>query len=207
MPLSASTLQSLQQAGQAIHDSRERLKAEVARHTERLVSAMASQPLAPGVDSAFAQVKQVARLHQELQALEDQLVTIYQAAEQIKGEEIQVIEALPHRRSRVESATSTAEDARLVAHPGPRKSRKAPPAKETQMHRASKRRGGRVSANDEKVLKALRRLLKVHKGATLSQSQIAREAGIPVGSIAASIKRLLEVRRVIQVERGMYQMT
>jgi len=50
-------------------------------------------------------------------------------------------------------------------------------------------------------------LLKVHKGATLSQSQIAREAGIPVGSIAASIKRLLEVRRVIQVERGMYQVT
>jgi predicted transcriptional regulator len=49
--------------------------------------------------------------------------------------------------------------------------------------------------------------LKVHKGATLSQSQIAREAGIPVGSIVASIKRLLEVRRVIQVERGMYQMT
>jgi hypothetical protein len=199
MQLSASTLQSLQQAGQAIHDSRERLKAEVARHTERLVSAMASQPLAPGVDSAFAQVKQVARLHQELQALEDQLVTIYQAAEQIKGEEIQVIEALPHRRSRVESAMSTAEDARLVAHPGPRKSGKAPPPKETQMRGASKRLGGRVSANDEKVFK--------HKGATLSQSQIAREAGIPVGSIVASIKRLLEVRRVIQVERGMYQMT
>jgi len=206
MPLSASTLQALQQAGQAIHDSRERLKAEVARHTERLVSAMASQPLAPGVDSAFAQVKQVARLHQELQALEGQLLTIYQAAEQLKGEEIQVIEALPHRRSCVESATSTAEDARLVAHPGPRKSRKAPPAKETQMHGASKRRGGRVSANDEKVLKALRRMLKSHKGETLSQSQIASEAGIPVGSIAASIKRLLEVRRVIQVERGMYQM-
>jgi len=206
MPLSASTLQSLQQAGQAVHDSRERLKAEVARHTERLVSAMASQPLAPGVDSAFAQVKQVARLHQELQALEGQLLTIYQAAEQLKGEEIQVIEALPHRRSCVESATSTAEDARLVAHPGPRKSRKAPPAKETQMHGASKRRGGRVSANDEKVLKALRRMLKSHKGETLSQSQIASEAGIPVGSIAASIKRLLEVRRVIQVERGMYQM-
>lgn len=75
------------------------------------------------------------------------------------------------------------------------------------MHRASKRRGGRVSANDEKVLKALRRLLKVHKGEPLSQSQIASEADIPVGSIAASIKRLLEVRRVIQVERGMYQMT
>jgi len=207
MPLSASTLQSLQQAGQAIHDSRERLKAEVARHTERLVSAMASQPLAPGVDSAFAQVKQVARLHQELQALEGQLLTIYQAAEQIKGEDIQIIEALPHRRSRVESATSTAEDARLVAHPGPRKSRKAPPAKETQMHRASKRRGARVSANDEKVLKALRRLLKVHKGEPISQSQIASEADIPVGSIAASVKRLLESGRVTQSDRGRYHVT
>jgi hypothetical protein len=61
---------------------------------------MASQPLAPGVDSAFAQVKQVARLHQELQALEDQLVTIYQAAEQIKGEEIQVIARVSNRLCR-----------------------------------------------------------------------------------------------------------
>jgi len=75
------------------------------------------------------------------------------------------------------------------------------------MHGASKRRGGRVSANDEKVFKALRRLLKVHKRETLSQSQIASEAGIPVGSIAASVKRLLESGRVTQGERGRYQVT
>lgn len=49
------------------------------------------------------------------------------------------------------------------------------------------------------------RLLKAHKGQQLSQSQIANEAGIPVGSIAVSMKRLLEAERVIQVERGRYQ--
>lgn len=75
------------------------------------------------------------------------------------------------------------------------------------MNGASKRRGGRVSANDEKVFKALRRLLKMRKGETLSQSQIASEADIPVGSIAASVKRLLESGRVTQSDRGRYHLT
>lgn len=210
MSLNPRILQSIQQAGQSIHDCREMLKAEVSRHTEQLVSVMASQPLGPSADSAFAQLKQVARIHQEMQALEDQLRGIYQAAEQIKGEEVQVIEALPHRRASTATAAVQVEDAQVIQKTAGRKQRKhkagkpAKPAAEAQPH---KPRGGRVSTNDDKVLAALRRLLKVFKHATLSQAQIATEAGIPGGSIAASIRRLQDAGAVQQMARGQYRLS
>lgn len=210
MSLDSRILHSIQQAGQSIHDCREMLKAEVSRHTEQLVSVMASQPLGPSADSVFSQLKQVARIHQEMQALEEQLRGIYQSAAQIKGEEVQVIEALPHRRASTATASVQVEDAQVIQKSAGRKQRKAkagkpgePSAKAPQR----KHRGGRVSTNDEKVLTALRRLLKVSKNATLSQAQIATEAGIPAGSIAASIRRLQDAGAVQQMARGQYRLS
>lgn len=210
MSLNPRILQSIQQAGQSIHGCRELLKAEVTRHTEQLVSVMASQPLGPNADSAFGQLKQVARIHQEMQALEEQLRGIYQSAAQIKGEEVQVIEALPHRRAPVARATVPAEDAQVITPATVHKPRKPTAVKKAKPAAEAKprqRRGGRVSTNDDKVLTALRRLLKVFKNATLSQSQIATEAGIPGGSIAASIRRLQDVGAVQQMARGQYRLS
>ena len=210
MSLNPRILQSIQQAGQSIHDCREMLKAEVSRHTEQLVSVMASQPLGPSADSAFSQLKQVARIHQEMQALEEQLRGIYQSAAQIKGEEVQVIEALPHRRASTATAAVQVEDAQVIQKSTGRKQRKAKagkPGKPSAKAPQRKHRGGRVSTNDEKVLTALRRLLKVSKNAVLSQAQIATEAGIPVGSIAASIRRLQDAGAVQQMARGQYRLS
>lgn len=210
MSLNPRILQSIQQAGQSIHDCREMLKAEVSRHTEQLVSVMASQPLGPSADSAFSQLKQVARVHQEMQALEEQLRSIYQSAAKLKGEEVQVIEALPHRRASTATAAVQVEDAQVIQKSTGRKQRKAKagkPGKPSANAPQRKQRGGRVSTNDEKVLTALRRLLKVSKNAVLSQAQIAAEAGIPVGSIAASIRRLQDAGAVQQMARGQYRLS
>lgn len=210
MSLNPRILQSIQQAGQSIHDCREMLNAEVTRHTERLVSVMASQPLGPSADSAFGQLKQVARLHQEMQALEEQLRGIYQSAAQIKGEEVQVIEALPHRRASTATAAVQVEDAQVIqktAGRKPRKHKAGKPAKHATDAQPRKPRGGRVSTNDDKVLAALRRLLKGSKHATLSQAQVATEAGIPGGSIAASIRRLQDAGAVQQMARGQYRLS
>lgn len=210
MSLNPRILQSIQQAGQSIHDCREMLKAEVSRHTEQLVSVMASQPLGPSADSAFSQLKQVARIHQEMQALEEQLRGIYQSAAQIKSEEVQVIEALPHRRASTATAAVQVEDAQVIQKAAGQKQRKAKagkPGKPSAKAQPRKHRGGRVSTNDEKVLAALRRLLKISKNATLSQAQIATEAGIPGGSIAASIRRLQDAGAVQQMARGQYRLS
>lgn len=209
MSLNPHILQSIQQAGQSIHACRELLKAEVARHTEQLVSVMASQPLGPSADSAFGQLKQVARIHQEMQTLEEQLRGIYQSSLQIKTEDVQVIEALPHRRSTKATTADQTEEAtvvtRAVVHK-PRKTKAIKQPKPIKNVTSGQRRGGRVSANDDKVLAALRRLLKGSRNAILSQSQIATEAGIPIGSIAASIRRLQDAGAVKQATRGEYRL-
>lgn len=210
MSLNPKILQSLQQAGQSIHDCREMLKAEVSRHTEQLVSVMANQPLGPSADSAFSQLKQVVRIHQEMQALEEQLRGIYQSASQIKGAEVQVIEALPHRRASTTTAAIQVEDAQVIQRSAGGKQRKTKatkPGKPSAKAQPRKRGGGRVSTNDEKVMAALRRLLKGSKNATLSQAQIATEAGIPGGSIAASIRRLQDAGAVQQMARGQYRVS
>lgn len=206
MSMNAHILQSIQKAGQSIHDSRELLKAEVARFTENLIGVMGSQPLGPLADSAFGQLKLVARMHQEMQTLEEQLRGIYQSATQLKASDVQIIEALPHRRS-IESSYERVEDANVVAPVVRRKPGRKPSAKPVADAVAVKRRGGRVSANDDKVLAALRRLLKIFKNTTLPQAQIAAEAGIPVGSIAASLHRLQDAGRVVQKTRGQYRLT
>jgi predicted Rossmann fold nucleotide-binding protein DprA/Smf involved in DNA uptake len=206
MSMNAHILQSIQKAGQSIHDSRELLKAEVARFTENLIGVMGSQPLGPLADSAFGQLKLVARMHQEMQALEEQLRGIYQSATQLKASDVQIIEALPHRQS-IESSYERVEDANVVAPVVRRKPGRKPSAKPVADAVAVKRRGGRVSANDDKVLAALRRLLKIFKNTTLPQAQIAAEAGIPVGSIAASLHRLQDAGRVVQKTRGQYRLT
>ena len=206
MSLNTRLLQSIQQAGQSIHESRELLKAEVARHTEHLVSVMATQPLGPVADSSFGQLKLVARMHQEMQALEDQLRGIYQTATQLKGADVQVIEALPHRRTNASATADRVEDAQVVTPAPRRKPGRKPTAEPAPAAAPTKRRGGRVGTNDDKVLAALRRLLKASKTATLSQAQIATEAGIPVGSIAASLHRLQEATKITQIARGRYKL-
>ena len=157
-------------------------------------------------DSAFGQLKLVARMHQEMQALEEQLRGIYQSATQLKASDVQIIEALPLRRS-PEASYERVEDAKVVAPVVRRKPDRKPSTKPVADAVAVKRRGGRVSTNDDKVLAALRRLLKVFKNTTLPQVQIAAEAGIPVGSIAASLHRLQDAGRVVQKTRGQYRLT
>ena len=205
MSLNDHILQSIQKSGQAIHDSRELLKAEVARYTEHLISVMGSQPLGPMADRAFGQLKLVARMHQEMQGLEEQLRGIFQSATQLKANDVQIIEALPHRRSTA-TTSERVEDAKVVTPVVRRKPGRKPSAKPVADAAPVQRRGGRVSTNDDKVLAALRRLLKVFKNTALPQAQIAAEAGIPVGSIAASLHRLQDAGRVVQKARGHYRL-
>lgn len=205
MSLNDHILQSIQKSGQAIHDSRELLKAEVARYTEHLIRVMGSQPLGPMADRAFGQLKLVARMHQEMQGLEEQLRGIFQSATQLKVNDVQIIEALPHRRSTA-ATSERVEDAKVVTPVVRRKPGRKPSAKPVAKAAPVKRRGGRVSTNDDKVLTALRRLLKEFKNSTLPQAQIAAEAGIPVGSIAASLHRLQDAGMVVKTTRGQYSL-
>lgn len=205
MQTDQNILHAVQQAGQAIHACREMLKVEVARRTQQLVAVMAREPLSASADGSFSQLKLVARMHQEVQALEDQLRGIYQSASQLKVETVQVVEALPHSRPRPHTSVDQVEEAQVVSRPTKRGAGKRASDPSIKAKQVPSRRG-RVSSNDDKVLAALKRLLKLRRGEQIAQAQIAAEAGIPVGSIGASLRRLLNAGRVAQTERGQYRL-
>lgn len=205
MQTDQNILHAVQQAGQAIHACREMLKVEVARRTEQLVAVMAREPLSASADGSFSQLKLVARMHQEVQALEDQLRGIYQSASQLRVETVQVVEALPRSRSRQDVSGVQVEEAKVVARPTKHGAGKRVAGPSVKAKPGTSRRG-RVSSNDDKVLAALKRLLKIRRGEQIAQAQIAAEAGIPVGSVGASLRRLLVAGLVTQSERGQYRL-
>ena len=60
------TLASVQQAGQAVSTARQQLHAQLQRQVEKLATVVAAHPFGPDADRAYAQLRAVARMAQEL---------------------------------------------------------------------------------------------------------------------------------------------
>ena len=153
MSLSPSTLSAIQQAGEGLHSARRAVSDAVQATAERMVATVADQPFSPESDRAYAQLRRVARMAHELQAMEDQLRVLYTSAAEMMEPETPVLVALPghgaRSRSRAVETNLGAEDAVL----------------KTAASRESKRQEGKAekpkspSSNDEKVLSYLKAVL------------------------------------------------
>ncbi|HEX5364854.1 MAG TPA: hypothetical protein VFW59_11350, partial [Gallionella sp.] len=83
MSLSASTLSAIHQAGQGLHEAHHAVTQAVQAAAEQMVATVASQPFSPESDRAYAQLRSVARLAHELQAMEEQMKALYTSAAQM----------------------------------------------------------------------------------------------------------------------------
>ena len=196
MPLLSTTMQSIQRAGQALHAARQQVHGEIATHTERLVTFMASQPYAADADRAYTQLRQVARLAHELQSLEEQLGQLYNNAGQLAGEdESAVLEAPPGHRGL--AGVSQVLEVEEVQPREPRTRRRTPTPKAPPQSEAG---------NDAKVLAFLKTRLDRRRWTALSQAEMARGAGVPSGSIGVVVRRLKQAGQLVQGERGRYKL-
>lgn len=209
--LTRSTLALLQQAGESLFSAQQAMAQEVHAGSLDVVSAVASAPFSADADRAYAQLRTVARLSHELQAMEEQLRTAYQTACSLAQREVQVLQALPLTRSASKTpqpARSQAEDAVVKAAPvrarAARAARSAKPASAAPA--ASAAQPARLSVNDEKVLAYLERVLNGTSWTHITQAAVAQGAGIPNGSIAVALKRLQQLGRVVEGERGHYRL-
>ncbi|WP_311224338.1 MULTISPECIES: hypothetical protein [unclassified Acidovorax] len=206
--LNRSTLSLLQQAGESLYAAQQAVAQDVRSHAEGVVHAVASAPFSPESDRAYAQLRTVARLAQELQALDEQLRAIYVAAASADTPTDQVLAALPlspsaASRPRREASQPTqnpdsAQDAVVK-----RSSTAQQAAQQPKLARAGA--DLRLSKNDEKVLTYLQRSLKPDVWTALTHAAIARGAGIPLGSIGIAVKRLIHAGCVLEAERGLYR--
>lgn len=201
MSLSKATLSAIQQAGHGLHKATVVVSAAVREQAEHMVAAVASQPYQPEGEQAFANFKMLARLSQDLQALEEQLRALYATASELASPEMDVVVALP-RAARARAASPTdevAEDA-VIKPASQRRGRapKASPAKGPQP--------APLSGNDRKVLDYLKTVLTSDAWTPLTGAAVAQGASMPLGSVGISLKKVVLAGAVRKRGRGSYQL-
>jgi len=201
-----TTLTLLQQAGEALYAAQQAMAQEVQTGSVSVVNTVASSPFSAEADRAYAELRNVARLAHELQAMEEQLRGLYQTAATFSRQDVQVLKALSlPRAARAPStpAKDPAED--VVARPVSAKARRKVPKGKAPAGNATTRPAA-LSANDAKVLAFIERTLNRDRWTAMSQAAMAQAAGIPKGSIAVAIKRLQQLGHLVEGERGQYRL-
>lgn len=208
MAIAPQTLSQLQIAGSAVNAATQALKQELQAHSQALMEQMASQPFGPEADGAYQQMRQVARLVHEMNSLEQQLKAIYLDAAQKIRAEVPVLPALPSaaRRRRVQqgsvgSSPNQVEDAKVVSKvPGKKRARKQAATVD-----AIAVADGPKLANSERLLKALKKILGKQAKA-VGHAELAQISGLPRGSIGASIKKLIEAKKLVIDASGAFKL-
>jgi hypothetical protein len=161
----------------------------------------------------------LARLSQDLLALEQQLKDLYATASELASPEMDVVAALPHAfmrsRTAVAPADEEAEDA--VVKPaslrranGPTKRNAPTVAKAAKATKASKEakppQALALTANDRKLLAFLQSVLTAKQSIALTSVQIAKGSGLPLGSVGVSLKKVMASGAVKKSGRSSYQL-
>ena len=211
MSLSKSTLSAIQQAGQGLHKATVVVAAAVREQAEHMVNTVATQPFQAEGEQAFANFKMLARLSQDLQALEEQLRGLYATASELSSPEMDVVVALPRQTARAGAAAASkevAEDAVIKPAAVRRAKAQAKPAQAPRAGKASKAAAKPVSltANDSRVLDYLKTVLKADAWTKLTGAAVAQGANMPLGSVGISLKKVVLSGAVRKMGASSYQL-
>lgn len=194
MSLSPSTLKLMQQAGQGIFGAQQAVSADVQSLGARVVALMTSQPFHPDNDGAYRQLRALARMAHELQAMEEQLKALYEQAGEAVRPELAVLTALPHHSGRA------------AARPDKESAQEAVIKRaSTRVSKTAKNKARPLSGNDQKVLGHLQNVLDRQSFRPLTHASMAQAAGMPLGSVGISLRRLAAAG-LIRESKGSYRL-
>ena len=191
MTLSPATLKLLQQAGQGLYGAQQAVSADVQSFGAKVLALTASQPFDPDNDSAYRQLRSLARMAHELQAMEQQLRSLYAQAGDAVRPELGLLVALPHASNASGQGARRPDNGgaqEAVIKSGGRAAKKARPRAKPAKPKAP--RPARPSPNDEKVLAHLSSVLDRNSFRPLTHASIAQAARMPLGSVGISLRRL-----------------
>lgn len=185
MTVKMSTVAQIQRAGQAIHDASESLIRDAQKASEHLNKTMSAAPHGPQADRIFNQWKNVARMAQDISQLEASLRNIYENSVLLaKTDDVEAL-AIPVKKHR---KGSEAQDAVVLPEPA-----KAQAGKQRAKRRVEKKpaSGAPREGNETKLMAYFATVLNSEELKQLHHMEITKATGIPSGSIAATIKRLV----------------
>jgi hypothetical protein len=216
MALPIAALQALQQAGQGVHTASAALAEAVQISGMKVVSALASDPFSPEGEAAFTRLRSMARLSHELKVIEEKLREIFDTAEKLASGEPVVVMSLATANTKPGSsqnqlglAAGAVTDMARPVRSGriaedaidKRAAKVAPAARTPKQPKALS-----MSPNDIKVLSGLKKSLSRKTWKAITHSAIAQASGIPAGSVGLSLKRLLQMGKVLANDSGAYKL-
>lgn len=202
MSLSNATLSAIQKAGAAVFAADAQLKNATREYADRIKAALESNPLSLENDALFENWKTVARLSRTIAGIEEEITKVFHAASELMADKQPV---LVRRSALAKPKRAVNESAgRQTERPMARASAKA---KKPMAKRAS-RTGSlpAISGNAAKLLNHLEQVLNTQDFSALSQTTAAKEIGIPLGSMTAAIKKLMEHARLIAGPAGSFKL-
>ncbi|MEO8117923.1 MAG: hypothetical protein ABI606_01210 [Rhodoferax sp.] len=226
MSLSSATLSAIQQAGAAIFAADAELKNAVKAYGERINGAMVSNPYGLGNDALFENWKVVARLSQTVAGIEEELKKVFSVASDLTDDDSLTVTEVPALAAPTRSVDSgmNSQDAMtptdvVVKTKKTKKTKKntASPKKRVPKARVAAK-ASRVksaiasgsqlapSGNPAKLLQHLERILNPDEFTVIHQSAISLEIGIPLGSMTAATRKLMESGRIIAGQSGSFKL-
>lgn len=194
MLITRKTVALIQKAGQAIDGASTDISETVRAQGRNMLTRVAQSPFGADSEQALEHFRQITRLGQELLTVEQQLRTIYATATALS-----VNGADGPAPAQPVSATA----ATAPAGPAP----DAAASKRLVAAAAERSDGAQtLSANDGKLLAYLKTVLKKGRWTRLHGPAVCTGSGLPVGSVGASMRRLLATGAVKKGARAMYRL-
>lgn len=219
MSLSSATLSAIQQAGAAAYAADAELKSAVKDYAVRVNAAMSANPYGLGNDTLFENWKVVARLSQTLSGIEQELKKVHHVASELIADDQPRVHEIPALAAPAESvAMVPGHHLDLATTDVVAKRRKTTGSYET---RARKLRVGSLSANridaassraelggnPAKLLRHLKTVLHPKGFTAINQTVIGHATGIPLGSMTAAIKKLVNRGHITTGPSGGFKLT
>lgn len=216
MSLTQSTLAALQKAGSAAFVADAKLKHAVKEYAGRVNKSMLENPYHLGNDSLFNNWKICARLSQTLSLIEEELRKAYQSASDLIDDDQSNLIQVPA----LAAPTLAAGDRSIAQADIAPTDVVAKPKRNIRSRRTSARKARQSNArvagvpgellglkgNPAKLIEYLERELSASEFTTVHQTSVANKIGIPVGSIGAAFKKLVEVGRVVAGPEGKFKL-
>lgn len=199
MAITKASLSAIQKAGALVHQLKVNLQSEAKKYSDRLSHALASHPDGNAFEllegQEIAKWRTVGKLAKMIDAIESELSSAYKfASGLISGAAAQVAKEAnaPRRKGKVSAA------------------KPAKPAKVTKPAKVAKPQAPRAAGpredNSVIMMRRLDAVLNADAFTVLKQSQLARDTGLPQGSIGAALRKLTSTGQIVLGKDGGYKL-
>lgn len=204
MSIHPDTLANLQRAGQQVFDASEAFKSDLQAIASALVQQVAAEPTNQDSDSAYQRLKLISALTKELQEVDQTLRGIYTRAASLMTPEVKQSRALPGPKSKPEADIQDAT-VKALSGPKPKATRRV---KEPTAPRPSRARssapGQKRVPNSQRLFDYLSTAIGALDGISLKHADLAEGSGLPIGSVGAALKALLDKGAILEVAASTY---